>query len=66
MVDPLYFLFMALFLLFLSHDSLFWAALTIGMGCLQHKVNEFLDELKGGREVPTDLFADPPQHVNFI
>jgi MoaA/NifB/PqqE/SkfB family radical SAM enzyme len=37
-----------------------------GTLCLQHKVNEFLDELKGGRQFPTDLPGDPPQHVNFI
>jgi hypothetical protein len=34
MVDPLYFLFVAMFLFFLSYDRLFWAAFAIGMGSL--------------------------------
>jgi MoaA/NifB/PqqE/SkfB family radical SAM enzyme len=37
-----------------------------GTLCLQHKVNEFLDELKGGKAFPRDLAEAPPRHVNFI
>ena len=37
-----------------------------GTLCLQHKVNEFLDEFKKGRLEPRVRAAGIPQHVNFV
>jgi hypothetical protein len=37
-----------------------------GSLCLQHKVNEFLWELKIGKTKLLELSADMPAHVNFI
>ena len=34
--------------------------------CLQHKVNEYLDEYRKGRLTPQEPGENPPQHVNFI
>ncbi|HIN75939.1 MAG TPA: radical SAM protein, partial [Rhodospirillales bacterium] len=38
-----------------------------GSLCLQHKVNETLDEYQKGRFAFPDLInKSPPQHINFI
>ncbi len=37
-----------------------------GSLCLQHKVNEFLWDLKKGNNVLVEPPGDPPMHVNFI
>jgi len=37
-----------------------------GSLCLQHKVNEFLWDLKNGTITLTDPQGEPPPHVNFI
>lgn len=37
-----------------------------GTLCLQHKVNEYLDEYKKGRLAPTPPEGQTPLHVNFI
>ncbi|MCE9544442.1 MAG: radical SAM protein [Planctomycetia bacterium] len=37
-----------------------------GSLCLQHKVNEYLDEYKKGRLVPEVPAGSTPQHINFI
>lgn len=37
-----------------------------GTLCLQHKVNEFLDEYKKGRCELVEPIAPPPAHLNFI
>lgn len=37
-----------------------------GSLCLQHKVNEFLWDLKQGKVVLEKLRGEPPEHINFI
>ena len=37
-----------------------------GTLCLQHKVNEFLWDLKKGKVVLENPKGEPPMHVNFI
>ena len=37
-----------------------------GSLCLQHKVNEFLWDLKNGNTELEDPEGDPPMHLNFI
>ena len=37
-----------------------------GSLCLQHKVNEFLDELKEGKANLKNINSKPPMHINFI
>jgi hypothetical protein len=37
-----------------------------GTLCLQHKVNEFLDEYKKGRRLLIEPSGTPPQHLNFV
>jgi len=37
-----------------------------GTLCLQHKVNEFLWDLKQGKATLKEMTADPPQHLNFV
>ncbi len=37
-----------------------------GSLCLQHKVNEYLWDLKNGDAVLADPGGEPPQHINFI
>lgn len=37
-----------------------------GSLCLQHKVNEFLWDLKHGRTTPDKIGSVPPMHCNFI
>jgi MoaA/NifB/PqqE/SkfB family radical SAM enzyme len=37
-----------------------------GSLCLQHKVNEYLDEYKKGRLIPITPAGGTPKHVNFI
>ena len=49
----------------LSSDN-FDASSMCGTLCLQHKVNEFLDDLKNGSVEFVDIKRDDPQHVNFI
>ncbi|MFA5392131.1 MAG: radical SAM protein [Candidatus Paceibacterota bacterium] len=42
------------------------AKIMCGTLCLQHKVNEFLWDLKNGKTVLEDPKGKPPLHVNFI
>jgi MoaA/NifB/PqqE/SkfB family radical SAM enzyme len=37
-----------------------------GTLCLQHKVNEFLDDYRKGRRLLVDPAGAPPQHLNFV
>jgi MoaA/NifB/PqqE/SkfB family radical SAM enzyme len=37
-----------------------------GSLCLQHKVNEYLDEYRKGRLIPQQPDGTPPQHLNFV
>jgi MoaA/NifB/PqqE/SkfB family radical SAM enzyme len=37
-----------------------------GTLCLQHKANEFLWDLKQGKEKLTKPTAKPPLHINFV
>ncbi|HZV01572.1 MAG TPA: radical SAM protein [Planctomycetota bacterium] len=37
-----------------------------GTLCLQHKVNEFLDDYKKGRRLLVEPAGPPPEHLNFI
>jgi MoaA/NifB/PqqE/SkfB family radical SAM enzyme len=37
-----------------------------GSLCLQHKVNEFLWDLKNNGAVPKEAEGEPPMHLNFI
>lgn len=50
---------------FLASDK-FDARTMCGSLCLQHKVNEFLWDLKKGNAVLVESPGDPPMHVNFI
>jgi MoaA/NifB/PqqE/SkfB family radical SAM enzyme len=47
-------------------SSDFNAQTMCGSLCLQHKVNEFLDEFKKGRLVEISPKGPAPQHINFI
>jgi len=47
-------------------SNLFDARNMCGCLCLQHKVNEFLDDLKKGRAELKDPQGPPPLHVNFV
>ena len=44
----------------------FDAGTMCGSLCLQHKVNEFLWDLKNGRVMLKDMNEELPMHVNFI
>ena len=44
----------------------FNATTMCGTLCLQHKVNEFLWDLKMGDAVLEEVKSDPPLHINFI
>lgn len=44
----------------------FNAQMMCGTLCLQHKVNEYLDEYKKGRITPNLPAGLPPQHINFV
>ena len=37
-----------------------------GTLCLQHKVNEYLDEYQKGRYIPAEPTGGKPLHVNFV
>ena len=37
-----------------------------GTLCLQHKVNEFLDDYKKGLRVLREPTGPPPQHLDFV
>lgn len=37
-----------------------------GSLCLQHKVNEFLWDIKHGKTVIQEPVGDPPMHINFV
>ena len=50
---------------FLSSDK-FDAKTMCGSLCLQHKVNEYLDDLKHGVIKLEDPTGNPPEHINFI
>jgi len=50
---------------FIASDE-FDARTQCGTLCLQHKVNEFLFDLKGGVASPEPREGDAPMHVNFI
>lgn len=47
-------------------SSRFDARKMCGTGCLQHKVNEFLWDLKQGKATLDDPVGHKPMHVNFI
>tara|TARA_B100000959_G_scaffold260478_1_gene296992 strand:+ start:689 stop:1792 length:1104 start_codon:yes stop_codon:yes gene_type:complete len=44
----------------------FSAKTMCGALCLQHKVNECLNDIKDGKSVLKEPTEDPPMHVNFI
>ena len=62
----------------LYHSERYWEVLNLiasdkfdartmcGSLCLQHKVNEFLWDLKNNGTVLTDAEGEPPMHLNFI
>jgi MoaA/NifB/PqqE/SkfB family radical SAM enzyme len=50
---------------FIASDK-FNAQSMCGSLCLQHKVNEYLWDLKNGNIKLTDPKGPPPQHINFI
>jgi len=37
-----------------------------GCLCLQHKVNEFLWDIKNGEQMPVVPAGEKPQHINFV
>lgn len=50
---------------FLASDK-FGARIMCGSLCLQHKVNEFLWDLKQGNRSLEEIKSGPPAHINFI
>ena len=44
----------------------FDARMMCGTLCLQHKVNEFLWDLKQGKVELKEPEGEPPMHINFI
>ncbi|MFH1245523.1 MAG: radical SAM protein [Candidatus Omnitrophota bacterium] len=50
---------------YLASDK-FNACTDCGSLCLQHKVNEFLGDIKEGRAFLETPAGEPPQHINFV
>ena len=44
----------------------FSAKTMCGALCLQHKVNEYLNDIKNGKSVLKEPTENPPEHINFI
>jgi hypothetical protein len=47
-------------------SSRFDARTMCGCLCVQHKVNEFLWDLRNGKTILKEVADTPPMHINFI